>query len=319
MGKKISVIIPVYNTEKYVERSIRSVLNQIYQNMEVICVDDGSTDRSGMILDQIAEEDERMVVIHKVNEGVSAARNLALEKATGEYIGFVDSDDYINPAMYFELVSAIEKSEADIATCNYYMAYASHVERAMNGRPVPETPVKIRDFLIYIYERDVYKGVAGYLWTRLFRSTLIKEGKGNSLLVQFDNRFLGADDVAFVADVNMRAKTIVYVDKPLYYYYQREGSIVHDEQKQFDTFFWIKAYEYLIEKYTKHGVNENVLDMIKRMYVFRCGKLLEIARNMEDKEKTDMLSEKIRKYLEVYVRTNLNQMERVKWIVDMMV
>ncbi len=319
MDKKISIIIPVYNTEKYVERSIRSVLGQTYRNMEIICIDDGSTDHSGAILDRLAAEDERMIVIHKVNEGVTEARNLALEKATGEYIGFVDSDDYINPAMYSELVSAIEKSEADIATCNYYMAYDSYAERTRNYRSVPETSMNIRDFLIYIYERDVYKGVAGYLWTRLFRSSLIKKKYESSLLVQFNNQFLGADDVAFVADVNMRARTIIYVDKPLYYYYQREGSIVHDEKKQFDTLFWIKAYEYLIDKYTEHEVNEDVLDMIKRMYVFRCGKLLEIARSTGDKEKTDMLSEKIRRYLEVYVRTNLNQLERVKWIVDMMV
>lgn len=319
MEKKISVIIPVYNTEEYVERSIRSVLKQTYENIEIICVDDGSTDHSGDILDRLAEEDERMVVIHKRNEGVTAARNLALEKATGEYIGFVDSDDYIDPAMYYELVSALEKGKADIATCNYYLTYDSHIERARNCRPVPEVAINIRDFLIYIYERDVYKGVAGYLWTRLFRSSLIKGEIGDSLLVRFNDRFLGTDDVAFVADVNMRTGKIIYVDKPLYYYYQREGSIVHDEKKQYDTLFWIKTYEYLIEKYTKCEVNENVLDMIKRMYVFRCGKLLEIARNMGDKEKAELLLEKIRRYLEVYVRTNLNQLERVKWIVDMMV
>lgn len=319
MEEKISVIIPVYNTEKYVERSVRSVLEQTYQNMEVICVDDGSTDHSGAILDRLAEEDERMVVIHKANEGVAKARNLALERATGKYIGFVDSDDYINSSMYSELVSAIETNNADIATCSYYMAYDSYVERAINYRPVPERPMDIKDFLIYIYERDVYKGVAGYLWTRLFRSSLIKEEKGNDLLVQFNNQFCGADDLAFVADVNMRAKTIVYVDKPLYNYYQRKGSIAHDEKKQLDTFFWIKTYEYLIEKYTMEEVDKNVLDIIKRMYVFRCGKLLEVARDVGDKEKENLLLGKIRNYLDVYVKTNMNQLDRVKWIIDMIV
>ena len=100
MRKKISIIIPVYNTETYIERCITSVLGQTYQNIEVICVDDGSTDKSGIILDRLAQTDERLFVIHKKNEGVTEARNLALNYVSGEYIGFVDSDDYLEETMY---------------------------------------------------------------------------------------------------------------------------------------------------------------------------------------------------------------------------
>lgn len=316
MNKKLSIIIPVYNTEKYIERCLTSVLGQTYQNIELICVDDGSTDRSGIILDQLARTDERMTVIHKKNEGVTEARNIALEYVSGEYVGFVDSDDYLELTMYEELVHAMEESDADIVTCGYYMAYDSYIKRAENYKPVPTGIQKIADFLIYIYERDVYKGVAGYLWTRLFKRGLLKDDDGK-LLISFRKEFLGADDVAFIADVNMRCRTITYVDKPLYYYYQREGSIVHDKKEQLNALFWIRAYEYVIEQY--RGADEKVLDLIKRIYVFRCGKLLEFALQINEEKSIDALREKIKRYLDVYVKTNLNAMERVKWIVDMMI
>lgn len=316
MGRKISIIIPVYNTEKYIERCIASVLRQTYQNIEIICVDDGSTDRSGMLLDLLAQKDERVHVIHKENEGVTEARNLALTYASGEYIGFVDSDDYLEATMYEELLHVMEEKNVDIAACGYYMAYDSCVRKAENRKSVPEDVQKTEDFLIYIYERDMYKGVAGYLWTRLFKSSLIKNRDGN-LLVTFKKEFLGADDIAFIADVNMRCGTVAYIDKPLYYYYQREGSIVHDEREQLNTLFWIEAYEYVIRRYCKF--DEKVLDFIKRMYVFRCGKLLEYAMRIKEKDKMVLLGEKIRRYLDVYVRTNLNAMDRVKWIVDLIV
>lgn len=316
MDKKISIIIPVCNTEKYVERCIASVLGQTYQNIEIICVDDGSTDMSGSILDKLTKTDERLVVIHKKNEGVTAARNLALEYASGEYIGFVDSDDYLDKTMYAELVHVMEEKNVDIVTCGYYMAYDSHVEKVLNCKPISENVYKIENFLVYVYERDVYKGVAGYLWTRLFKRELIKDRKGK-LQISFKKEFLGADDIVFIADVNKRCRTIAYVNKPLYYYYQREGSIVHDKEKQLKDLFWIKAYEYVIKQYD--GVNENVLDLIKRMYVFRCGKLLEYAVQINDKERIPLLREKVKRYLDVYVKTNLDDINRIKWIVDLMI
>ncbi len=316
MNKKISIIIPVYNTEKYIERCIKSVLKQTYENIEIICVDDGSTDKSGIILDRLGNQDNRLIVIHKTNEGVTEARNAALEHASGEYIGFVDSDDYIDENMYEELVRVIEKNDVDIAACSYYIACDTNVSEVVNCKPVPEGIQKIEDFLIYIYERDVYRGVAGYLWTRLFKSSLIKNGEGN-LLVPFKKEFLGADDIVFIADINMRCKTIRYIDKPLYYYYQRDGSIVHDERKQLNELFWIKAYEYIIDRYSNAG--ERVLDIVKRMYVFRCGKLMEYAIQVDELEKAAVLRKKIKRYLDVYVRTNIDTFDRVKWIVDIIV
>ena len=115
----ISVIIPVYNVEKYLEKCIISVVEQTYNNLEIILVDDGSLDQSGIICDKWSEEDERIRVIHKANGGLSDARNAGLDAAIGTYIGFVDSDDYIHPKMYQRLYDNIRDYGADLAVCGF--------------------------------------------------------------------------------------------------------------------------------------------------------------------------------------------------------
>ena len=113
---KISVIVPVYNIEKeYLKRCVRSICNQTYQNLEILLVDDGATDGSGAVCEQLAAEDSRIRVFHKENGGSSSARNLGIKEATGEYIGFIDSDDYIEPDMYELLVNAVERYQLKMA------------------------------------------------------------------------------------------------------------------------------------------------------------------------------------------------------------
>lgn len=119
MEDLISVIIPVYNVEKYLDRCMQSVLMQTYQNLEIILVDDGSTDISGGICDEYAKKDNRVRVIHKENGGASSARNRALDIATGQYIGFVDADDWITKDMYKYLYELIKRENADVAACDF--------------------------------------------------------------------------------------------------------------------------------------------------------------------------------------------------------
>lgn len=314
---KVSIIVPVYNTDKYIERCIISIVNQTYQNIEIICVDDGSTDDSGMILDNLAKEDARIKVIHKKNEGVTAARNAALQIVTGDYIGFVDSDDYIEKEMYELLVNAMAENKVDIVTCKYYFDFNGTINVALNKRKVPSEPLSIAEFLPYIYERDMFSGVASYLWTRLFRRNVIIDDDGNHK-VQFQAEYGGTDDIVFVAEANMRSKKIIYLDKPLYYYFQRENSIVHDGGTQLATLHWVKSYEKILEIYDEHQISEEVMELIRRMYVYRCGKTLEMAVATGQKEKMVILKEKISKYLLSYFRSNIEHLDRIKWIVDLM-
>ena len=119
MEKTVSVIVPIYNVEKYLERSVRSILKQSYDNLEVILVDDGSPDNCGNICDALAKEDKRIRVIHKENGGLSDARNAGLDIATGDYIVFVDSDDHISPDFIDILMKEVDENDADVAMCSY--------------------------------------------------------------------------------------------------------------------------------------------------------------------------------------------------------
>lgn len=116
---KLSIIVPVYNVEPYLRRCVDSILNQTFSDFELILVDDGSPDSCGAICDDYAARDRRIKVIHKANGGVSYARNEGLDIAQGEYIGFVDSDDYIHPKMYEILVGVIEREQVDLVQCGY--------------------------------------------------------------------------------------------------------------------------------------------------------------------------------------------------------
>ena len=119
----VSVIVPIYNTEKYLDRCIKSIVNQTYKNLEIILVDDGSPDNCPSICDNWARIDSRINVIHQKNSGVSAARNAALDLASGEYIGFVDSDDFIEPDMYSLLVQKSVDTDAGCASCGFVFDY----------------------------------------------------------------------------------------------------------------------------------------------------------------------------------------------------
>lgn len=313
---KISIIIPVYNTEKYIERCIRSIIFQTYNNLEIICVNDGSTDMSGIILDRLSKEDSRIKVIHQENEGVSVARNTALSEATGDYIGFVDSDDYITADYCEKLSNAFKNEFVDIATCGYYFDFSGEIIKAVNKKKLPEEPMKTVEFLPYIYERDTYNGVAGYLWTRLVKRQILKNDDG-SLKISFKKEFRNANDIIFIAEMNLESNFIQYIDKPLYYYCQRSNSIVHSDKMQLSSLNWAKAYEYIIEMYENYGVQKETMDYIRRMYVYRCGRLLEIANKYNDTEKAELLKKKIRGNLQIYIDTNQEHKDRIQWINDL--
>ena len=127
--KLISVIIPVYNVEKYLRRCIDSVINQTYKNLEIIIVDDGSTDNSSNICDEYTNKDSRVKVVHKENGGLSSARNVGIELAKGDLIAFVDSDDYIELEMYEKLKENMDKYDSDIAICQYYNSFKYSIKR----------------------------------------------------------------------------------------------------------------------------------------------------------------------------------------------
>lgn len=311
---KISIIVPVYNTKEYLRRCIESIQNQTYDNLEIICVDDGSTDGSGEVLDELSREDNRLVVVHTENGGVANARNIGMLKADGEYIGFVDSDDYLDLDMFSQLVKGMDNPEVDIVTCRYYFDYNNgEIVPAVNQKEVPQNEIQALDFLPYMYERDIYKGVGAYLWTKLFRTSLIKPDS-QSLFLSFMTDITGYDDVVFNAKAMLHCNKVVYINKPLYYYVQRENSIMHSNYKIKSTMKWVEAYRRTIDLFKENSVSTQALDYVIRMYVYRCGKTLEDVLGKDVNGDVEVLQEEIKKYLDVYVRTNKKYPDRIEWV-----
>ena len=217
--KLISVIVPVYNTEKYIEKCVMSILNQTYKNLEIILIDDGSTDNSPQICDSLAEKDNRITVIHQPNGGVSSARNIGLDNTHGDYITFVDSDDYIEPNMIEFLSENI--GDTNIAMCGY-----TSVDE--NGTLSPQENVTVTDGIIstdtfwnYFYTDTRIYYVT--LWAKLYKSHLWNN-------VRFPLNTLHEDEFA-VHQIISQCSKIAVSKKPLYFYLQREGSIMHTQFK----------------------------------------------------------------------------------------
>ncbi len=173
-GTRISIVVPVYNTEKWLERCIASIQNQTYRHLEIIIVNDGSTDGSGDLADRLAKEDDRIKVFHKENGGASTARNLGIWKAQGEYIGFIDSDDYIEPEMYAHLMQVIERE-------NLLMAQVSRdeVDEAGNRTAnvcIPPEKEELMESYEFIRELLLHRGDASFC-TKLIKATLFEEDR----------------------------------------------------------------------------------------------------------------------------------------------
>ena len=177
MLPKISVIVPVYNVENYVSKCIESIINQTYSNLEIIIVDDGSTDKSGEICEYYAKRDDRIVLVHQENQGLSMARNNALDIAKGEYIGFVDSDDWIAPDMYEVLYNSAVQCGADISVCNFYcMDKAGEFVLDFYGRyifkdndSIIKSVLENDDKMTHYFDYDPY-GVV--VWNKLYDKKL---------------------------------------------------------------------------------------------------------------------------------------------------
>lgn len=209
----ISIIVPVYNVEKYIRRCVSTLIEQKYSDIEILLIDDGSTDSSGAICDELALIDKRIRVIHKDNGGLSDARNMGIENARGEYIGFVDSDDYIHASMYEVLWENIEKEKADIAYCNFY--WIDETETVLEDLVGSKVQVfEGADILGQIYKLNLPTVIA---WNKLYRRELfdsIRYPKGKV-----------HEDEAIIHRLLYICKKIVYIDEKLYYYVKRKGSI----------------------------------------------------------------------------------------------
>lgn len=213
----ISVIVPVYKTEAYLDRCVQSIADQTYKNLEIILVDDGSPDNCPAICDAWAEKDSRVKVVHKQNGGSAQARNVGLELASGQYIGFVDSDDFVLPEMYTRLYQSLIDTDSDIAECGYYTV--------INDASFPEThcssKLTVLNTVQALEEHIRNRRCTQVVWNKLYRKETIDsvrfiEGKT-------------IDDEFFTYRVLANATQVAVLDQTLYCYRQQPDSIMHQK------------------------------------------------------------------------------------------
>lgn len=235
----ISVIVPVFNVEPFLHRSIDSILNQTYKDIEIILVDDGSTDRSGEICDEYADNNSKVVVFHTDNHGLSAARNLGLDHASGEYIGFVDPDDWIEPDMYEVLINKATFTDSDIVECGIMLEYSNRTE-VREGKESTMTGMEAVSALL---KEELYNSVWNKVWKHhCFDCCRFPEGRV-------------FEDVAITYKVFAKARRVCTIAEAKYHYFQRPDGISQDYDIDNLVGFWLsnkERYHYLSNK-----INEN--------------------------------------------------------------
>lgn len=228
----ISIIVPVYNVAAYLPECIESLLNQTFNDIEIILIDDGSTDGSGNICDQYKSLDPRIRVIHQENRGVSHARNTGIDQVTGQYICFIDSDDHVSDNYAEILFNAINrKADIDISLCEYYTVKDNQsIVHTSNSSDV-----------IYDNETGVYllcqdKKIKNYVWGKLFKKELFTS-------IRFPEDRNICEDMAILYKVFYQARKILHIQTPAYYYRERANSCINSGWSP------IKAYHYFLGGY----------------------------------------------------------------------
>ena len=201
----VSIIVPIYNAEKYLKECLDSLVGQTYRNLEIILVDDGSKDKSGKICDEYAKQDSRVIVIHKKNNGVSAARNSGIEKATGNWIAFVDADDWIQ-RNYIESFAHEIEPDIDIICCGYKRINGNKVEKVNNNQDI--IVLNSMEFIEKLL--NVQNGY-GFVHTKFFKKTAIDD-------IRFDTNLKVGEDALFNIEVASKIRKVKIINKSLYNY-----------------------------------------------------------------------------------------------------
>ena len=280
----VSIILPVYNAQNHLARCVGSICAQTYQNIEIIILNDGSKDQSLPVCEEFRQKDPRILLVDKANSGVSDTRNLGLKLASGKYVEFVDSDDYLDPDFTERLVDAAEENEADFVIAPYKMvipAGASKPEQVLDkiqdelGVMSVARPPEVREYGFLpagVYDKDTFAlrlmdKPASYfysvLWNKLYRRDILT---GND--IQFVSEMRWAEDLVFNLRYIQYAERFVAIDKPGYYYVQNPQSICHTQinaativQNK------LQVFRYYKDLYTRLGIYEEVRPQLYKFLV----------------------------------------------------
>ena len=273
----ISIIVPVYNVEQYLIKCVDSIINQTYTNIEIILVDDGSTDNSGNLCELLAKKDSRIVVYHKENGGLSSARNFGIDKANGEFIGFIDSDDYIDNDMYETLHNLIKKDKSDVSMCGLYNIYS-------NVRDSQVTKIEN----IAVNKEDAIKIVLdGKLATISAVNKLYKKDIFYNLRYDIGKFY---EDAFLIVKLLDKCHRNSITNEKKYHYYHRGNSITTQKftSKQLDVIdAWSMNFYIIKNKYP------SIINSGKRRVLWAYFYVLDLLCVSKDREKYDKLAKKL--------------------------
>lgn len=258
MRGKISVIVPVYNVERYITECLESLIHQTYQNLEILLVDDGSTDRSGSICDEYGERDSRIIVIHQKNGGAAAAKNTGLDHVTGTYLAFADSDDWLERDALEYMIHELEAADADIVQCSFRDVYIDHQSDCICKAAGQEF-----DQVSYL-ARYTEDWTCSLLWDKLYKRELFDQ-------IRFETGHV-VDDEYFTYQGVMNARKIACRNQIVYNYRKRKsgatGSVEHAERIISDKLDYLeKRLDIITERYPqlKKAFNRHLLYMLNWM------------------------------------------------------
>lgn len=220
--QKLSIIIPVYNVESYISKCLDTIVNQIYNNLEIIIINDGSSDNSLEIINEFARKDSRIKVFSQKNKGVSAARNLGLENTTGELIGFVDPDDWIDTKMYKILIDLMNEHQADVSSCHLRGCFSrDYVESASENNKI-EVFNHIETLEKFLSQAYSFNGLNAVVVNRVYRRDIFND-------LRFNEDLIKGEDTEIIHKIFFKSQKLVFIDERLYFYFRRNDGLTHSE------------------------------------------------------------------------------------------
>ena len=270
--KSVSVIVPFYNVENYIEKCLETLVNQTLEDIEIILVNDGSKDRSKIIVDKFLKQyPEKIVYLEKENGGLSDARNYAIPYVKGEYIAFLDSDDYVEKTMYKDMYELAKKENSDMVECDFYWEYPD------------KNKIKEDKGLIYNGKKEMIEKVRVVAWNKLIKKEVLEKAK-----VLFP-KGLRYEDVEFTYKLVPYLEKVSFLKKPCVHYIQREGSISNNQNERNKEIF--QVLDNVINFYKENNLYDEYKDELEYIYVRYafCSSLLRIVKIKDESVQSKLL------------------------------
>ena len=293
--KSVSVIVPFYNVENYIEKCLETLVNQNLEDIEIILVNDGSKDRSKIIVDKFLKQyPEKIVYLEKENGGLSDARNYAIPHAKGEYIAFLDSDDYVEKTMYKDMYELAKKENSDMVECDFYWEYPY------------KNKIKEDKGLIYNGKKEMLEKVRVVAWNKLIKKEILEKSR-----VLFP-KGLRYEDVEFTYKLVPYLDKVSFLKKPCIHYIQREGSISNNQNERNKEIF--QVLDNVIKFYKENNLYDEYKDELEYVYVRYafCSSLLRIVKIKDENIQSELLELTWRKVNETFPNWKQNTVLKSK-------